>query len=58
MESDLDISKFMLHEDRIIGDKSGSRGLQRQAAVDQTSDGGGVEVEGRGWGGTAAGCRE
>lgn len=55
MESDLDISKFMLHKDRIIGDKSGSRDLQRQATVDQTSDGGGLEVEGRGWRRTAVG---
>ena len=49
MESDLDISKFMLHEDRITEDKSGSRDLQRRATVDQTLDGGGLEVEGRGW---------
>ena len=58
MESDLDISKFMLREDRITEDKSGSRDLQRRATVDQTLDGGGLEVEGRGGRRTAVGRGE
>lgn len=41
IKTDLHISEFMLHEDRIRGDKSGNRDPPGHATVDQALDDGG-----------------
>lgn len=59
MESDLIFSQFMLHEDRIIGDKSveaeACKGSLQLTKHRMAGRGGGGQ---RGWRGTAVGCGE